>query len=140
MDGNTRDPFDDLDEAVDRDVVTWDHETEPKIAGQVVEIGSVTTRYGTSPTVDVLTKDGRQVQIPGFGAVRKRQLSSGIDVGDLLAMRYLGKVQGKSGQKPYDDFRTVVRNADGSPKARSNGEAAEPEMATEEPYGFADAF
>ena len=139
MDSNTNDPFDELEEAVNRNVAIWQHEAEPQLMGKVVELGSVTTRYGTSPTVDVLTRDGRQVQIPGYGAVRKRQLSSGIEVGDLLAIRYLGKTKPKGGGQEYADFRTVVRNGDGSPKSRSNGEASDLEIATDEPSDFAES-
>jgi hypothetical protein len=120
---------------VDRDVEVWDHEVEPKIAGRVVELGSITTQYGTSPTVDILTKDGRQVRINGFGAVRRRALSQPIEPGDLLAMRFVGKTKPKSGAQAYADFRTIIRNPDGSPKGRRTASHADdvPEEMTEPP-------
>jgi hypothetical protein len=137
MQGATNDnPLDDLNKAVDRDVEIWEPEVEPKLAGRVVELGDVTTAYGTSPTVNILMADGREVRINGFGAVLQRALASGIEGGDLLAVRYLGKTQPRSGQQAYRDYRVIVRRADGSPKGRRvasdvREEFADPPVATD---------
>jgi hypothetical protein len=142
MDSNKNDPLRDLTDAVDRDVETWDPDVEPKIAGQVVELGDVTTTYGTSPTVNILTPDGREVRVSGFGAVLQRALSSGIEPGDLLAIRYLGKTQPRSGQQAYKDFRVIVRRADGSAKGRrvASNAADVPDELTDPPAGDLEAL
>jgi hypothetical protein len=118
-------PLADIANDVERDVETWDAEVDPKLAGQVIDVGTIETDFGESPTANVLTTDGREVRVNGFGAVLKRALS-GIDVGDLVAFRYLGKTQPrKAGQQAYKDFRIIVRNSDGSPKSRRHRAASE---------------
>ena len=97
MKDSPNDPLDDLTKAVDRDVEVWDPDVEPKIAGRVTEVGDITTHYGTSPTVNVLTADGRESR-SRFGTVLQRILSLPIQPGDLLAIRYLGKTAPRSGQ------------------------------------------
>ena len=68
--------------------------------------------------MNVLTADGRESTLNGFGTVLQRILSLPIQPGDLLAIRYLGKTAPRSGQQAYRDFRHVLRNPDGTPKGR----------------------
>jgi hypothetical protein len=118
-------PLDELAKDVERDVETWNPEEEEKLAGQVIDVGTIITDFGESPTANVLTADGHEMRVNGFGAVLSRALSS-VDVGDLVAFRYLGKTQPrKSGQQAYKDFRIIVRSSDGSPKARRHRAASE---------------
>jgi hypothetical protein len=113
----------DLEDAIDRDVQDWDYHEEAKLAGQVVDVDEITTKFGPAPTANVLRKDGIELQVKGFGAVLKRFLAT-VEVGDLVAIRFIGMKMPQSGQNEYADFRTIVKNPDGSPKSRKRKLAA----------------
>ena len=116
MDG-TPNPLDELLAAVGRDVLPWDRDVEPMIAGQVITLDERDNEYGMFPVLTLLTGDGREVEIAGMGAVLHRAfMTNGIEPGDFLAVRYLGQRTPRSGGKKYHDYKVVLRDSTGAPK------------------------
>jgi hypothetical protein len=113
------DPLDELLEAVDRDTVSWDKEAEPKIGGRVVGLDEWTSKHGSYPVVVLLTKDGREVTVPMAGTVLRREYKKYVvEIGDLLAVKYLGVETSISTGQPYNDYKLEVRDLAGNPKPR----------------------
>lgn len=100
------------------------NEEGDQIAGRIVAVGSFThPEYGTSPTLtfetdaDSVVMDGKPVKDAGnmrtlmAGAVLGGAFSDNqIAVGDWVAIRYLGKKQGKA-TNPYKNYAVVVEKA-----------------------------
>ncbi len=131
-DTNTNDRFGDLLAAVARETENWIPETAgEQVAGEVLELDQIETAFGIAPAVTLLTGDGREVRVAGFGTVLNRAIGAAqIEPGDLLAVRFLGQ-KTAAGGAAYKDYKVVVRNADGSGKNRgrpATGRPADPEL------------
>lgn len=102
--------------AVSRDQVDWKPENvNDTVSGTVVELDKIETKYGTSPVVVLFDrKADREHRVPMFGTML-RDASAHIGIGDLVAIRYLGRVQGRQ-ETPYKAYRIVVLDQDGNPK------------------------
>ena len=105
------------------------NEEGDQIAGTIIAVGSFThPEYGTSPTLtfetdaDSVIMDGKKIKAAGnmrtlmAGAVLGGAFSDNqIAVGDWVAIRYLGKKQGKA-TNPYKNYAVVVEKATASTK------------------------
>lgn len=126
------DPADELEAALDRETLNWRAENEgDKVFGRVIELGEVEGQYGVSPRVVVLTPDDQEVAIMGFGILGGQIYSSGVEVGDLFGVKYLGKQMSANGRE-YRNFKTKVLGPDGKPKA-ANRRLGRPDPEDEPP-------
>jgi hypothetical protein len=125
---NERDAFDELLEAVNRPVESWDREREPAIAGKVVSVGTMDTAYGQCPSVSIVTKDDRELQIVAVHTVLASEIGSAdVHVDDLLAVKYLGEQTGKNGGH-YHGFKVVHRPAQRRPVDADVDDDAQPHL------------
>jgi hypothetical protein len=121
-----RDPLTEVFEAVGRDSEMWDREKDRKIAGRIIELGEIDTNYGVSQVVVILTGDNREIRVPAFGQVLKREFGErDLRPGDLFGISYLGLQQGRSGSE-YHSYRVVHRDPDGNPIDRRTEGRHEP--------------
>lgn len=121
---STSNPLSELLEAVGRETLPWERDKEPTVAGTVVDLSERTSEYGQYPVVALLLADGREVEVAGMGAVLQRFIMTcGVQAGDLFAVKYLGQRTPRSGGKPYHDYKVVVRNPDGTAKAKDQAAA-----------------
>lgn len=81
------------------------------ISGEIDAIGSVTTDYGTSAVLDVISSDDGEVySVAMFGGVLSGKMETlRPQVGMTIAIRYEGKKPSKvSGHADYKDYWVLV--------------------------------
>jgi hypothetical protein len=128
-----KDPLDELLEAVERPTLTWDYETEPTILGHVIGLDERSNEYGSYPVFVLLTGDGREVEVLGQRTVLRKKLRAiDAEVGDQLAVKYLGQHTPRSGGKEYHDYKVVHRDSNGQPKQQKAAPPAEAADALDE--------
>lgn len=87
----------------------WDRELERELVGVVVDVKeAVPTSYGPVPVVTIRKPDGVEVSVWLMHAVLRRAFQrEGVDRGEVVLIRYIGKVE-RDGGNPYDDYVLVV--------------------------------
>jgi len=114
---NNNDRFDDLErQAAQEFPRSWvPSESDPSIVGEFRRLEQGTTAYGPARIVVIRTKDGAERSIWLFHAVLKNEFSRvRPKVGELVAIRYLGKKQGAAGQS-YEAYRVIAQRDEGAP-------------------------
>ncbi len=120
---NSNDRFDNLERQAAQDFPkSWvPSESDPTIVGEFLRLEQGTTAYGPARIVVVRTKDGTEKSVWLFHAVLKNEFSRvRPKVGELVALRYLGKKQGAQGQN-YEAYRVVAQRDEGAPDWDSLG-------------------
>jgi hypothetical protein len=121
MDGAN--PLDSLLNEVENEDTTpsWTPDEPASLAGKIVAIGSTKSDYHDRP-VPVWTveqQDGERIRVAGFRSVLERDMNeAGAEVGDLVAVKYFGRVQkkntkpgSKNSQDFYQKYRVITRKA-----------------------------
>lgn len=114
---NSNDRFDDLERQASQDFPkSWvPSEADPSIVGEFRRLEQGTTAYGPARIVVLRTKDGAERSVWLFHAVLKNEFSRvRPKVGELVAIRYLGKKQGAAGQS-YEAYKVVAQRDEGAP-------------------------
>lgn len=99
------------------DCETWKPEPGDILLGRVVDLDEAGNRNGVYPVVIVQCEDGRRFAWHAAPTVAQYELShAGPQVGDLLAVRYEGKVSGGRHDGGYHSFtvRSEPRRIDWS--------------------------
>lgn len=80
----------------------WKPAPGDKLIGQIVDVDSRTTEYGTYPIIVVLTDSGDEIAVHGFHTVLKNELAKRQpNVGERIGVKYLGK------QEKYEGYKLV---------------------------------
>lgn len=110
------DDFDLLDEISEENGESWqpaNDEDQPRgIQGTVTYRGTVDSDFHKEPVnlVELRAKDGTEWSIRGYHSVLENQIDKADpEVGDLIAVKYLGEKDNKRGDNTYHDYRVVVR-------------------------------
>ena len=114
---NNSDRFDDLERQAAQDFPkSWvPSESDPTIVGEFLRLEQGTTAFGPARIVVIRTKDGAERSIWLFHTVLRNEFSRVRPrVGELVAIRYLGKKQGAQGQA-YEAYRVVAQRDEGAP-------------------------
>jgi hypothetical protein len=90
-------------------------EGDPSIVGEFLRLEQGATSYGPARIVVLRTKDGTEKSVWLFHAVLRNEFSRvRPKVGELVAIRSLGKKQGAAGQT-YEAYRVVAQRDEGAP-------------------------
>lgn len=96
----------------------WKPEEEGEgIQGTVLRVGSVPSDFADSegnkpmcPVITVRTSDGQLHRIVGYQSVLRRELSEqDPQVGQTLAVKYLGRKSSKDGKRSYANYGVATR-------------------------------
>ena len=99
-----------LAERLDTTAEAWKPEPGDKIVGEVIDVDSRTTEFGTYPIVTLRTDEWEELAIHGFHTVLKREFSKARpEVGDRIGVKYLGKHE-----RGYESYRVVRERAHGA--------------------------
>jgi hypothetical protein len=91
-------------------------EADPSIVGEFLRLEQGTTAYGPARIVVLKTKDGSERSVWLFHTVLRNEFARvRPKVGELVAVRYLGKKQGAQGQA-YESYRVVSQRDEGAPE------------------------
>jgi hypothetical protein len=110
--------FDLLDGLTEDEGVPWkpnaDEDASPEgIQGRVTYRGEVPSDYGPEmcPHITLEASDGTVWSVRGYGTVLRNQINK-VDpqVGDLVAIRYFGKKDGRNG-RAYENYKVAVKRA-----------------------------
>lgn len=87
----------------------WRPDPGEQLVGTIVEISSAHGDYGEYPLIVVEKADGTgDVAVHAFHTVLKSELAAKRpNEGDVIGIKYLGKVPGKSGNT-YDSYRVIL--------------------------------
>lgn len=117
---------DDLLDRLDQDFAPgWQPETGDKIAGRITDITHRDGGWGLYPVLELdlggtpaRTKDGQvtdRIAVHALHGVLKNELEQRRPaIGDRLAVKYLGKQQGKKGGADYEGYKLAHEPADGT--------------------------
>lgn len=99
-----------LEDRLDSYAEAWRPKAGEKIVGEVIDVDSRTTEYGTYPIVTLRTDEGTELAIHGFHTVLKSEFSKARpEVGDRIGVKYLGKHEPR-----YESYRVVRERAHGA--------------------------
>jgi hypothetical protein len=115
--------FDDLEQQAAQDFPkSWvPSESDPSIVGEFLRLEQGTTAFGPARIVVLKTKDGNERSLWLFHSVLKNEFNRvRPKVGELVAVRYLGKKQGAAGQK-YESYRVIAQRDESAPDWDSLG-------------------
>ncbi len=109
--------YDDLAQRATQDFPrSWvPSEQDPTIVGEFRRLEQGATAYGPARIVVLKTQDGAERSIWLFHAVLKNEFARvRPKVGELIAVRFLGRKQGAAGQS-YSAYRVVAQRDEGAP-------------------------
>jgi hypothetical protein len=114
---------------LDRESVTWRPNPGDRLIGRVVELDTASSAYGDYPLVVVESdEDNTEYAIHAFRTVLKSELAKRKPkVGDRLAIRYDGKLPGKS----YEGYKVAVEYAEPERAAEPDWDRMSMEAAAE---------
>jgi hypothetical protein len=95
-----------LEERLDSFAEPWKPNPGDRVVGQVVDVDSRTTEFGTYPIVTLATDSG-EVAVHAFHTVAKNEFAKRPpQLGERLGIKYLGK-----SDKGYEAYRIVFEDA-----------------------------
>lgn len=115
----TNDPYADLLERLDHPPLNWTPLGVPdgmnpddcvvlaQIVGEVKGTETRESEFGPYPAITILTPEGQWVLINAWDTVLKGRLGS-VEVGQIVAVRYVGEKSPKGGGNPYHDYTVAV--------------------------------
>lgn len=88
----------------------WKPDEGDTIVGSIQKISASTpSKYGIYPIVLVMTEDGELVNLHCFhNVLRNRLLEQRPKVGERIAVKYVGREQGKNFDEPYYSYSVVM--------------------------------
>jgi len=106
---------DSLEARLDRDFAdAWRPDPGDKIVGHVVELRAHENQYGTYPIVTLVTDDDEEVAVHAFHTTLRNGLKRArVEIGDHIAIKYLGKRTPQSGRQQYADYRVLREQKSG---------------------------
>ncbi len=113
-DGGEQDLLDSIDGS---SAPAWKPEVEGEgIEGTVLRVGSVQSDFADAqgnkpmcPVITVRTKDGNKHRIVGYQSVLRRELvEQDPQVGQALAVKYLGRKSSKDGKRSYANYGVLT--------------------------------
>jgi len=103
--------------------------TEQSVAGFVEEIDERESGFGPYKTTVLRRRDGSRAQVAWFGTVLE-QRSKNLDIGDAVAVSYLGRVQPKDPTLGmYSNFEVIHRKPASGPRIVAEEPPEEPPAA-----------
>ncbi len=92
-----------LEERLESTAEPWKPTPGNRLVGQVVDVDSRTTEFGTYPIITVLTEAGDEFAVHGFHAVLKNEFAKRRPrIGERLGIKYLGRQE-----KGYEGYRVA---------------------------------
>jgi hypothetical protein len=84
--------------------IIWKPEKEEVLTGKVLVIGKTITPYGEADYCELATDTGEVFTIFMNAVLSDRFRKENVQVGDLVAIKFLGMKKAKKGKKSYRDF------------------------------------
>lgn len=124
-----------ITDRLNKEQTGWRPSPDDVVEGTVVEVDERTGEYGSYPVVVLEVGDGAEVAVHGFHCVLKNELAKlRPAVGDRLAVKYLGKPDGKS----YELYKVVIErktSTEPEPDWDSHAKASADALQLEGAYG-----
>lgn len=129
----------DIGARVDRDFAeAWRPDPGDTIVGEVTDLGQRNGYDDTPyPIITVRREDGTELAFHAFHTVARNELAAARpQVGERIALKYLGPKSGADGRSKYHAYRVAVdRPAPTFAWERFGGEAVEPPVEPDIPSG-----
>ena len=103
-----------LQSLVERETTAWQPNDGDVIVGTLRDVtDSAEGDYGSYPIVLIETEDKQLVTVHAFHTILRREIERKLQrgtlkLGDEIAILYVGKLPGKGGREPANNYRVAV--------------------------------